>query len=127
MADSYLGMPGNHTGKTFDKFLELVPSDSSITTGTTSTVVEVGTGLIDADLVLDVTEVTGDNTVAIQLSADAAFTTPVVFATATIPAVAGRIIFPFRNVGGNEKPYGFVRLSYTVGGTLKMGAFIAKK
>lgn len=127
MADSYLGMSGNHTGKTFDKFLELTPEDTTPASGDFSNVIEIGTGLIDADIVFDVSAVgDSESTVEIQLSDDAAFTTPVTVASVSI-SKTGNTIFPFRNAPGDEKPYGFVRLSYKTASSLTLCAFIAKK
>lgn len=127
MADSYLGMSGNHTGKTFDKLLELTPEDTTPASGDFSNVVEIGTGLIDADIVFDVAAAgESASTVEIQLSEDAAFTTPVVVASVGITKV-GTTIFPFRNAPGDEKPYGFIRLSYKTATSLTLCAFIAKK
>ena len=127
MADSYLGMPGNHTGKTFDKLLELTPEETTPAAGDFSNVVEIGTGLIDADIVFDASAA-GESvsTVEIQLSEDADFTTPVTVASVEITK-AGTTIFPFRNAPGNDKPYGFIRLSYKTVNALTLCAFIAKK
>lgn len=134
MANNYHGMPGNHVGKTFDAFLELNAAGKELTT---SQVVYLGTGLVDADIVLDVVEGTG--TVVVQLSADEAFTTPVVLISINVENT-GRMIVPFRNVAGNEEPYAYIRLvastaskadegdeAASSSSSLKAGAFIGKK
>lgn len=127
MAESYLGGPGNHTGKTFDKALELFATGATLTDATASSVVHLGPGLVDADLVLNVLSVTGaDNAVTVQLSDSAAFGTPVNGVSIKLPAdTAGTIILPMRNMVAGS-PMAYVRLM-PAGTGLKMGAFIAKK
>lgn len=125
MADSYLGMPGNHSGKIFDKELELAASDSSVAT-TGSDPILIGDGLVDADLVIDVnTPAAAAVTVTLQFSADKAFTTPVAGSSVAIAKdQSGRIIAPFRNdPAGVPLPY--VRIMPSAAATL--GAFIAKR
>lgn len=121
--ESFFGVTGNHTGRTFDKLLEFTPQDTALTAAAISPVIYIGTGLIDADLVVDVSA--GTVTVAMQFSENEAFTTPV--AGANIALAVGRSIVPFRNLKAPATgPYGYMRLSYdTTGATL--GAFIGKK
>ena len=128
---SYLGIPGNHTGKTFDKFLELVPDGTTLTNGTPSAAIYIGEGLIDADLVLDFATVTvaesGTSSVTLQFSKTADFADVVSGASLTLTSgMAGRVVLPFRNdIIGAPLPY--VRLMPAVSTALKAGAFIAKK
>lgn len=125
---STLGMQLNHSSKTFDALLQIVAPGTSQTNATASAVLEIGRGLVDADLVLDVDASTGVNSVAIQFSTDAAFTTPVAGPSIACPAgVTGKIILPFRNSKANEAPYPYMRIMPTVGTTLTLGAFVAKK
>ena len=125
---STLGMQLNHSSKTFDALLQIVAPGTAQTTATASAVLEIGRGLVDADLVLDVDASTGVNSVAIQFSTDAAFTTPVNGPSIAIPAsMVGKVILPFRNSKANEAPYPYMRILPTVGTTLTIGAFVAKK
>ena len=43
---SYLGIPGNHLGKTFDKALEILPPDTDLAAATASDVIDLGDGLV---------------------------------------------------------------------------------
>lgn len=116
-----------HTGKTFDKALELVASGSAMTTGTGTTGVFLGSGLVVADLVVDLETVTGaDNGVTLQFSSKADFTSPVSGASVTLTAgQTGRVVLPFRNDPAGT-PLAYVRIMPKVGTALKLGAFIAK-
>ena len=130
--DNYLGMPGNHLGKTFDKLLELAATGSTLTNKTATSAVYIGDGLVDADLVIDVNTSTGtENSLAVQLCAKSDFSSDVKsILTISIPEnKVGRIIAPFRNdPDGTPLPY--IRLMPAVtadSGALKLGAFMAKK
>lgn len=126
--NTYAGIPGNHAGKTFDKLLELVPNGTVQTDATASAAIEIGTGLIDADLVIEVTLSTGSNAVAIQFSDTADFATTHAGPRQTIPAdYTGKVVLPFRNSYANEGPKAFMRVVPTVGTALTIGAFVAKK
>lgn len=124
--DSYRGIPGNHQGKTFDILLELIPTGTVQASGTASAVVDFGTGLIDQDLVFDVSAIDGAATVAVQLSATEDFSSPIVYITANLTEV-GRTVVPFRNAAGNEEPKPYIRLMPTIGTSLTMGAFIGNQ
>ncbi len=120
--DNYKGSTGNHSGRTFDVLLNLF--SGALTT--VSDVIELGTGFVDADLVLLVSGVVpADTAISVQLSTDAAFTTPV--AQQTFIPVTGRNIKPFRNSLGQENPYAFIRLNVEGGGPVTCEAFLAKK
>lgn len=125
MADSYLGMPGNHSGKIFDKELELAASDSSVAT-TGSDPVLIGSGLVDADLVIDITTpAAAATTVTLQFATDAAFTAAVAGPSVSIAKdQSGRIIMPFRNDPAGT-PLAYARIVPSAAATL--GAFIAKR
>lgn len=122
----YLGMTGNHTGRTFDKELELVPSDTALAASTGTTPVAVGDGLIDADLVIDLaTPAAAAANLTLQFSADEAFTTAVAGPTIAVAKDAlGRLVFPFRN-DPEGTPLGYVRILPSA--AAKLGAFIAKR
>lgn len=125
---SSVGMALNHSSKAFDANLQIIPSGTSQTNATASSALEIGRGLIDADLVIDVDTSTGVNAVAIQFSATADFATPVAGPSIAIPAsMVGKLILPFRNSKANEAPYPYMRILPTVGTTLTIGAFVAKK
>lgn len=126
--DSYTGIPGNHTGKTFDKLLELVPSGTALTKDTGTDAVLIGDGLVDADLVLDIASNPAAATdIVIQFCAAKDFAANVVNGiTVSLPTTAiGRIIVPFRNAAGAGTPLPYVRLMPSAVATL--GAFIAKR
>lgn len=124
MADSYLGISGNHSGKIFDKELELAPSDSDVA-ATGSEAILIGDGLVNADLVLDIsTAPAAALTVTLQFAKDDKFTTPVSGPTVAIAASqVGRIITPFRNDPAGT-PLAYVRILPSA--ATKLGAFIAK-
>lgn len=123
--DNYLGIAGNHSGAIFDKLLELnSASDSLATTG--SSVVKLGDGLVDANLVIDVPEkVAAATTLALAFSNTADFTTSVTGITVSLAKdqEAGRIITPFRNDPAGT-PLGFVKLIPSA--AITVGAFITK-
>lgn len=129
--DTYLGIAGNHSGKTFDKFLELAPSGTAMTDGTATSAIYIGAGLIDADLVVDLGTVTvasdGSSSLKLQFSSDKGFNSAVDGAIVNLTnGQSGRIIVPFRNdPAGTPLPY--VRLMPAVSTALSAGAFIAKK
>lgn len=129
--DTYLGIAGNHTGKTFDKFLELAPSDTAMTDATATSAIYIGAGLIDADLVVDLNTVAiasnGASSLKLQFASDEGFTSAVDGVVINLTnGQSGRIIVPFRNdPAGTPLPY--VRLMPAVSTTLKAGAFVAKK
>lgn len=126
---SWLGIPGNHTGAQFDALLALYPTQTAAVTDTASDVVFIGTGLVDANLIVDISAATGGSSLKLQFATDEAFTTPVTLATFDIPATAAgkRGKFAFRNAFGAEQPYGYVRLMPTVGTSLTLMAWIDKK
>lgn len=130
--DTYLGIPGNHSGKTFDKLLELVPSGTSMTDATGSSPVYIGEGLVDADLVIDLNTVTiassGTSSITVQFCDVEGFPANVVAGPVInlTSGQTGRMIVPFRNDPvGTPLPY--VRLMPVVSTALVAGAFIAKK
>lgn len=126
--DSYLGIPGNHTGKIFDKLLELVPSGTSLAKDVGTGAILIGDGLVDADLVLDIpSSPAAAANITVQFCAEKGFASGVVSGvTIAIPTTAlGRIIVPFRNATGDGTPLPYVRLMPDAAVTL--GAFIAKK
>ena len=133
---------------TFDKELQLRADGAAITaTETSSTILDLGAGLLDAYVVFDVTALdvtTGDESYKFMLefSPDAAFGTAgnirvvaqlhIGGATATSPNGAadaiGRFVLPFRNER-NGTTYRYARLYTLIAGTspsIDFGAFIAK-
>ncbi len=116
-----------HAGKTFDKNLEIVASGTALTTGTGTSGIYIGTGLVEATIAVDLETVTGtDNGITLQFSEKADFSAPVSGASATFTAgQTGRVIVPFRNDPAG-KPLAYVRIMPKVGTALKLGAFIAK-
>lgn len=123
--DSYLGISGNHSGAIFDKLLELNPAGTSLAT-TGSAVLDIGTGLVDANLVIDVPEkVAAATTIAMTFSDKKDFTTSVTGVTVTLAKdqEAGRIITPFRNdPAGTPLPY----VKIIPSAAITVGAFITK-
>jgi hypothetical protein len=129
---------------TYDNALLLKSAGLVAATTTESTILNLGTGLVDGYLVIDVTAVevaTGDEKYTIHLEGSnvaamtsgsvslAAFfmgnlTNPMDAATGT-----GRFVIPFRNEQ-NGTTYGYVRIYTLVAGTIATGinfsAFIAK-
>jgi hypothetical protein len=133
---------------TFDKELQLRADGAAITaTETNATILDLGTGLIDAYAVFDVTALdvtTGDESYKFMLefSPDAAFGTAgnirvvaqlhIGGATATSPNGAadaiGRFVLPFRNEK-NGTTYRYMRLYTLIAGTspsIDFSAFLAK-
>lgn len=130
---------------TYDDDLSLKAAGLVATTAAESTIVDLGDGLVDGFLVLDVSAVEVASTdeiynVALEGSNVAAMTSgSVTLATiemgnATAPADAdtatGRFVVPFRNEQ-NGTIYRYVRIHTTVAGTIATGinflAFIAKR
>ena len=131
---------------TYDDALSLQDSTAIITTTTNTTIVDLGAGLVDGFLVLDVTacEVASTNEiylVCLEGSNVAAMTSGSVclaqieLGNATAPADAdtavGRIVVPFRNEQ-NGTTFRYVRIYTEVAGTidtvgLTFSAFIAKR
>ena len=119
--ESFKGMSGNHLGRTFDLLLELTPQGTVAADDDVSAVVPIGTGLYDAVLVCDVAA--GTPQIQVEFATDAAFTTPI--EGITIILAVGRTIVPFRNLQQPMvDPAGYMRITYTAGGTL--GVFIGK-
>ncbi len=133
---------------TFDAALIIRPAGAAITaTETNATILDLGNGLIDGYLVLDVTAldtVTGDESyeVMLEVSPDAAFGTAANIrvaaemkiggATGAAPNGAadtiGRFVIPFRNER-NGTTYRYARLYTVIAGTtpsITFSAFLAK-
>jgi len=124
IVESYLGMDGNHSGKTFDALLSLY--SGTLAAGASTPNVYLGRGFVDADLVFNVTgTVPADTSVEIELADDAAFTVGVVVQQAFEPKT-GRNIKPFRNNIGQGDLKAYIRLTLT-GGPVIVEAFLAKK
>lgn len=132
---TYHGIIGQHTSKAYDILLDFYPPAADGTPsvpadGTASVVLNLGTGLVDADLILDVTVSTGaGNSILIEFSADEAFTTPVAGPVTPIAAYAApaRVVVPFRNAPDNLTPLPYVRVTPTMGSMTLAGVFVAKK
>lgn len=121
--DSYRGMVGNHASKTFDILLELAPSGTSLS-GETEPVF-LGSGLVDADLVIDVAKASSGDALALEFCDAQDFASDTVAGpTVPLPETGGRVIAPFRN-DPQGTPLSYVRLKVT--GTPTAGAFIGKK
>ena len=133
---------------TFDAALIIRPAGAAITaTETNATILDLGNGLIDGYLVLDVTAldtVTGDESyeVMLEVSPDAAFGTAANIrvaaemkiggATGAAPNGAadtiGRFVIPFRDER-NGTTYRYARLYTVIAGTtpsITFSAFLAK-
>lgn len=128
---------------TYDAALAIRPSVAAITTTETSaTIIDIGAGLVDAYLVLDVATldvITGDESYHFMLegSQDAAFGTAgnirivaqlhLGGATATAPNGAadavGRFVIPFRNER-NGTTYRYLRLVTTIAGNTPSTTFL---
>lgn len=136
---------GDYNRKTYDHALLLKAAGLVAASAAGSTILDLGDGLMDADLVIDITALevaTGDElyTVSVEGSAVAAMTSGSVtlaeksFGNVAAPADAdtavGRHIVPFRNEL-NGTLYRYIRLYTTVAGTIATGinysAFVAKK
>lgn len=122
--ESYFGVTGMYAGRTFDKLLEFItPTD--LTAATTTPALDIGSGLVDADLVVIVFSGTPP-TMVIEMAEDAAFTVnAVTFQTANLQS--GLQIVPFRNVVGNEQPRRYARLAFSTSGAVRVQAFLGKK
>lgn len=137
-------MANLYSQRTYDHSMLLKAAGLVATTTTESTILDLGAGLFEGDLVLDVTAVEVDNgdekyTVHLEGSNAAAMGSGSVtlcniqLGNNTAPAdqdiVAGRFIVPFRNEQ-NGTTYRYVRLYTLVAGTIASGinftAFIAK-
>ena len=137
-----------YSQRTYDNALLIRAAGAAITaTETGATIIDVGTGLLDADLVVDVTAMdvtTGDEGYSLLLegSPDAAFGTSANItvvaqltiggATAAAPVgtadTIGRFLIPFRNER-NGTTFRYLRLKTVIAGTtpsLTFSAFIAK-
>ena len=129
---------------TYDDNLELKDS-GELTSSEDGDIVDIGAGLVDGFLVIDVTDIkTSDNdekyTISLEASNVAAMNSgsvclaTKVFGTATAPMDAdledtGRFVIPFRNEE-NGTTYRYVRLSTVIAGTsesITFRAFIAKR
>ena len=101
--------------KIYDSLTVLKAAGAVTTTGQGSAVKVDGYTEVDAAINVTALVGTGTYELAIQGSADEAFTTPVDLATFVIDEV-GKHVVPFRNeFNGVEYPY--VRIAYTLGGT----------
>lgn len=137
-------MANLYSQRTYDHSMLLKAAGLVATTTTESTILDLGAGLFEGDLVLDVTAVEVDNgdekyTVHLEGSNAAAMGSGSVtlcniqLGNNTAPAdqdiVAGRFIVPFRNEQ-NGTTYRYVRLYTVIAGTIATGinytAFIAK-
>jgi len=135
---------GQYARFTYDAALALKAAGLVGASAAESTIVDLGAGLVDANLVLDVTALevaTGDEvyTVCLEGSNVAAMTSGSVclarieLGKAGAPADAdtgpGRFVVPFRNEQ-NDTIYQYVRIYTKVAGTVATGinytAFIAK-
>jgi hypothetical protein len=128
---SVFGAPARHTSALFDAETSFFNTGTSFASGTqNSDVLDIGSGLLEADLIILVGSVaSGANaTVTIELSEDEAFTTPLPFLTVHIPQThTGTLSTPFKNAFGNDGPKRFMRLSVGTSAALKIGAFITKR
>lgn len=141
-------MANLYSQRTYDAALLIRAAGAAITsTETGSLILDLGNGLVDADLVVDVTAIdvtTGDEAYSLMLevSPDATFGTSgnirvaaelrIGGATFTTPNgaadTAGRFVIPFRNER-NGTTYRYARLYTLIDGTtpsLTFSAFIAK-
>lgn len=130
---------------TFDGDLELKAA-GALTTSTDGDILDLGAGLVDGYLVLDVTAVEVGNgneiyTISLEGSNVAAMTSgsvclaKKVFGNLVVPmdaalSAAGRYVVPFRNEEGGTT-FRYVRLSTLIAGTISTGisfaAFIGVK
>jgi len=134
---------GQHSRFTYDAALLLKASGLVAASAAASTIIDLGAGFVDGNLVLDVTalEVASTDeiyTICLEGSNVAAMTSGSVclaqieMGNATAPADAdtdtGRFVVPFRNEQ-NDTVYRYVRLYTKVAGTVATGinysAFIA--
>lgn len=131
----------------------LVAADAAATVGGAAAVLDLGTGLFEGDIVIDVSAVeiaSGDEryTVIAQLSSSSTFASSIVIASAIpigdgstigtafgssgvdVDDVAGRFVLPFRNERNNTY-YRYLRLWTDVAGTIATGinytAFVSKR
>ena len=137
-------MANLYSQRTYDNALLLKAAGLVASTTTESVILDIGAGLVDADLVLDVSAIetaTGDEKYTIHLEGSnvAAMTSGSVtlanipMGIKTDPADAttavGRFVVPFRNEQ-NGTTYRYVRIYTLVAGTIATGinfvAFIAK-
>ena len=137
-------MANLYSQRTYDHSMLLKAAGLLASTATETTILDLGQGLFEGDLVLDVTAVEVDNgdekyTVHLEGSNAAAMGSGSVslcniqLGNNTAPAdqdiVAGRFIVPFRNEQ-NGTTYRYVRLYTVIAGTIATGvnytAFIAK-
>lgn len=135
-----------HSQFTYDNDL-LLRASASLTASADGTIIDLGTGMVDGFLVIDLVSAevaTGNEiyTVSLEGSAVAAMTSgsvclaKKVFGNLVVPmdaalSTAGRYVIPFRNEEGGTT-FRYVRLSTLVAGTIDstgivFGAFIAKR
>lgn len=135
-----------HAQFTYDNSL-LLRASASLASSADGTIIDLGAGMVDGLLVIDVVSVeiaTGNEiyTISLEGSNVAAMTSgsvclaKKVFGNLVVPmdaalSAAGRYVVPFRNEEGGTL-YRYVRLSNLVAGTIDstgivFGAFIAKR
>lgn len=138
-------MGNRYSQYTYDATLEL-KATGALTTSTDGTILDLGDGFIEGDIVFDVTAVeTGSGneifTISLEGSNVAAMSSgsvclaKKVFGNLVVPmdaalSAAGRYVVPFRNEEGGTL-YRYVRLSTLIAGTISTGisfsAFIGTK
>lgn len=128
---------------TFDAELEmkdagLVAADAAATVGGSAAVIDLGTGLWEGNLVVDITAIEIDNNnerydIGIQLSDSATFASGVeqgpilaVGALETLigadtDSATGRYVLPFHNEGVDGNTYRYARVYTNVTGTIATG------
>lgn len=138
-------MANKYSQYTYDAALELKAA-GALTTSTDGTILDLGDGFVEGDIVFDVTAVeiaTGNEIFTISLegsnvaamSSGSVCLAKKVFGNLVVPmdgalSAAGRYVLPFRNEEGGTI-YRYVRLSTLIAGTISTGisfsAFIGTK
>jgi len=138
-------MANKYSQYTYDAALELKAA-GALTSSTDSTILDLGDGFVEGDIVFDVTAVetgTGNEIFTISLegsnvaamSSGSVCLAKKVFGNLVVPmdaalSAAGRYVLPFRNEEGGTI-YRYVRLSTLIAGTISTGisfsAFIGTK
>lgn len=129
--NTYKGIAGGHSSKIFDRYLQFLSAEANAAT-VISDVLDIGTGLIDCDMVVMATASSGPaaKKITVEVATDAAFTTPVIWDTIDVPAdFVGKWILPFRNTKDESLPYAYVRLQVmaAAANSINVTAFLTKK
>jgi len=127
---SVFGIPSQHVSNVFDIETSFFDMATPINAATNSPVLRVGSGLMEADLIIHVASApAGANaSVTIEAADLENFSDAIRLLTIPIPAGhTGPIAQPFKNALGNEMPRQFIRLAVATSAAISIGAFVTKR